>query len=834
MSESDNLALFRSLGGQSLVDDILAYEKIARDQVSAPVDSALPWQQVGSVEQTIEIERGLRVKCERGWVQLEWLAADCLHVRHASNPTDFDTYFSYAVDKTDWPSVNVAVTSGEQAVALKVGALVYRVGKQPFRLGIETTDKRLICIDSHGIQFRSDGAVSLTMKLHPQETCYGLGERAESLNLRGKHIGLWNTDPPQYQRGSDPLYYSVPFYLGVHENVAWGIFWDNSNRGFVDLGKETPSDLVFQAETGPLSYYLFAGEDVNAILTRFTELTGRISLPPLWFLGYQQSRWSYYPQDRVLDIARQFRERNLPCDVIYLDIHYMDNFRVFTWNKQHFPELEETIDKLHRQGFKVVAIVDPCIKVDPDYAVYKSGIEEDVFLKYPNGEWVVAPVWPGNCHFPDFTHPKTRGWWQRQCSTLLDLGFDGLWNDMCEPTAFRVQPSGTLPDQVQHNIEGRGGDHRAYHNVYGMQMARATFDALQTYTPNKRPVNMIRAGYAGAQRYASSWTGDNSSTWDHLRLSISMALNMGLSGAPMTGPDIGGFYGDTDAELLARWLQATCLMPYFRNHSALGTVQQEPWAFGQPYQVVNRMTIQLRYRMLPYLYSIVAQSAEYGWPIIRPLFMAEPDNPHIRSIDDCYMLGDGLLVAPIVESGATGRSVYLPSSGDWYDFWTNERLEGGQEIEVSASLEQLPVFVRAGLVLPLWPDMQFVGEHVVEKLNLRFYPGNYETVLYEDRGEGLEYRQGGYRWVYMSTTQTDDYLQINRRIAGHYDPSYQSIGLEIVGLADEPTDVIVDRQGAPLWFYDDGILEITTDTFKYVEIGLKPSSSDRTLLSRPW
>lgn len=835
MTVSEYLDFFRQMSGQALVDDILAYEKIASQYDGQQLaDSDLPWQTLGQVEQADEVERGLRFKCERGWVQLTWLAVDCLHVRHASDPDEFDTYFSYAIDNHEWSPVNLAVIMGENAIVVKTGPLVYRIGKRPFRLGIETADSQVICIDSEGIQIRGDGAVRLATRMHPQESSYGLGERAEGLDLRGKRFRLWNADPPQYKRGSDPLYYSIPFYLGVHDDVAYGVFWDNACRGVADLGRETPSDLIFEAESGPLSYYLFGGESVSAVVSRFTELTGRINLPPLWFLGYQQCRWSYFPQSSVLDIAQQFRDRSIPCDVIYLDIHYMDDYRVFTWDKERFPDLKGTIDTLHRQGFKVVAIVDPGIKVDPGYEVYQNGIEEDVFLKYPNGERVAAPVWPGTCHFPDFTDPKARAWWQRQLGDLLDLGFDGLWNDMCEPAVFRGGFTDTLLDHVWHDREGLGGDHRENHNVYGMQMARATLGALRALHPESRPVNMLRAGYAGTQRYASSWTGDNSSTWDHLRLSISMTLNMGLSGSPMTGPDVGGFFGDADAELVTRWLQATCLMPYFRNHSALGTAQQEPWVFGQPYEVINRMSIQQRYRLLPYLYSVVAQSAEYGWPVIRPVFMEEPQNRAVRSIDDCYMLGDGLLVAPVVQKGAVSRRVYLPASSDWYDYWTNERFEGGQEIEVTASLERLPLFARAGLMLPMWPDMQHTGQQAVEKLNLRLYPGDHETVLYEDRGEGLEYQQGDYRWVYITAVEADDLLQINRRVAGRYEPVYRSLNLEVVGLDDEPFGVTVDRQGASLWFYDEGILEITTDNFSAVEIELKSSSSDRTLPSRPW
>jgi alpha-glucosidase len=836
---SERLLSFKAMSGQSLVDDILAtgenFKRADQRHTQPKPDGNLKWRIMGSVEAVISTERGLRVGCEQGWVDFAWLASNCVHVRQDASPAGFDNYFSYAVHKTDWAAVRRELIEQDDCLIVTTDACVYRIWKYPLRLSVETLDGREICADSPGIQKREDGAVRLSMRLHTDESCHGLGERAASLNLRGRRYQLWNWDPPTaYQRGSDPLYYSIPFYLGVRDHAVYGLFWDNSSRGLADVGEETAAELTFEAETGPFSYYLFAGGDVNSVLARYTELTGRIWLPPVWFLGYQQCRWSYYPQETVLRLGREFRERGIPCDVIYLDIHYMHGYRVFTWDRERFPEFEQMIASLHNQGFKVVAIVDPGIKVDPLYATFQSGVENDVFVKYPDGERVAAAVWPGMCHFPDFTKPAVRDWWAQQCQQILQAGIDGLWNDMCEPATFLPEAAGSLPDYACHDQEGQGGDHRQNHNVYGMQMARATQQGLLMQRPDARPVNMLRAGYAGTQRYAASWTGDNSSTWEHLRLSISMALNMGLSGAPMTGPDVGGFFGNADGELFTRWLQAACLMPYYRGHSALGTGPHEPWAFGQPYEVINRMTIELRYRLLPYLYSVVAQAAEYGWPVIRPVFMAEPDNSALRTLDDSYLLGDGLLVAPVLEQGAVSRSVYLPDGGDWYDFWTNERFSGGQQIEVTAPLERLPLFVKAGTVLPMWPVMQYVGEKLIDGLTLRLYPGSHETVLYEDAGEGQGYQQGEYRWVYITATQEDDQLTVNRRVAGGYEPAYKTIHLEIVGLRDEPHAIRVDRHGAPVWFYDEDLLEVQVDSFKTVEITLKPSSSDRTLPTRPW
>lgn len=832
----EQIQFLLGLGGQRLVDDARAAEIEMQAFDSAGRKAAgdrLPWRILGGVEAMIEEEGGLRLKCEHGEAELRWLAPNCLRVRAHSGHGGFEQPFSYAVAKTEWPEVALAVTQGDEAVAVQTSAGVYRIGRWPFRVGVETMDGELICVDSLGPQFRDDGAVRLAMRMHPAEGSYGLGERASGLNLRGQRFTLWNTDHITYRRGSDPLYYNVAFYVGVHGNQAYGVFWDNPCRGTVDVGKTKPDDLVFEAEAGELRYYLIVGSDINTILSRYTELTGRILLPPLWFLGYQQSRWSYSPQSRVLEIGAELRKRQIPCDVLYLDIDYMDGYRVFTWDRSKFPQPEQMLDNLHSQGFKVVVILDPGIKIDPAYSAYRSGMARDVFLKYPNGKPVAGPVWAGMSHFPDFTKPDARAWWAEQCEPLLKMGIDGVWNDMCEPAVFGTKASGTIPDQVAHDIDGRGGTHLDSHNVYGMLMGRSSLESQQRYRPDKRPVNMIRAGYAGAQRYAATWTGDNTSDWDHLRMSISMTLNSGLAGAPMTGPDIGGFHGEADGEMLTRWLQAACFLPYYRVHTAAGTPDQEPWSYGQPYEVINRSTIALRYRFLPYLYSAVALCHEYGWPIVRPIFSAEPDNPALRDVDDSYLLGDALLVAPVLEPGAVTRRVYLPV-GQWYDYWTNELLEGGQEIDVVAPLERLPLFVRAGAILPQWPEMQWVGEKPVETLTLRAYPGDHETVLYEDEGEGLGYQAGAYRWVYLTSQWQDDTLVLKRRVAGSYTPEYKSIRIEVVGLDDEPASVRLDRQGAPLWFFEGGALELTVPGFQQLEITRKPTTTDRTLMRKTW
>ncbi len=829
VKRSENLRFLAAVGGKSLADDVLAYEKIVarNDQRFTKARATVPqWRILGAVEQVHhDGPQTFRLECEHGWAEIHWIASNVVRVRLGDTADSFTRPpSSYAVTKTEWPPVAIKVNIGPDAITLESPHLTCRIGRKPLRIALQTAPERILCIDSTGMQRRADGAVRLAMKMHPDEAGYGMGERATGLNLRGKRLPLWNGDTSEPGRGAN----SIPFYLGVHSGAAYGVFWDNTHRGLADLGKGASGELIFEAEGGDLCYYLFGG-DVNSVLARFTELTGRIKQPPLWALGYHQSRFSYFPQDAVLQLAQNFRARGVPCDAIHLDVHYMDNFRVFTWNTAQFPDLKKLISELHRNGFKVIASVNPGIKIDPDYTTYQTGTAADVFVKLPDGERASVVTWAGASHLPDFTRPSTRSWWAGECAKLLWLGFDGLWNDLGEPTIFAPDGSATLPDYALH----QGGSHIAAHNVYGLLMGRASAEALDKHRANLRPVNLIRSGFAGTQRDAITWLGDNASDWDQLRLTIPTLLNLSLSGTALIGSHIGGFRGDATGELLTRWLQAACLMPFFGTRTNFGTAPQEPWSFGQPYEVINRLTIELRYRLLPYLYSVIAQCREYGWPVIRPLFTAEPHNPNLRGVDDCYLLGDALLVAPVLQEGAVSRSVYLPA-GEWYDFWTNECLDGGQIVEVTAPLERLPLFVKAGAVIPLWPEMNHTGEKPVETLLLRLYPGQHETILYEDKGESLDYEQGQYRWIYITSRWEENTLIVSRRVAGTFEPPYTSVQLEIVGFDEEPSDVRVDRQGAPLWFFDDDLLELKVGEFKQVEVTRKPTTADKTILHRPW
>ncbi|MFT3843083.1 MAG: glycoside hydrolase family 31 protein [Myxococcaceae bacterium] len=573
---------------------------------------------------------------------------------------------------------------------------------------------------------RGDGAIRITATFDANVAFHGLGEKAAPLDLTGRSYELWNFDPGGYHRGDDPLYLSIPFIVAQSNGQVVGLFIDNPHRAWVDVGS---NEVRFTARGGPLKVFAISGTPAQ-VLERYTALTGRPPLPPMWAFGFHQSRYSYYPAARVAEVAREFRQRRIPCDVLHLDIDYMDGYRCFTWHPQHFARPRELTAELHRQGFKALTIIDPGIKVDPGYRVYDEGRAGDHFIKWPDGEPFTGPVWPGACHFPDFSAERTRRWWGEQYEGLLDDGIDAIWNDMNEIALLTVPPGGVAPDTLRHE----GGTHEDFHNRYGSLMAQATFEGLQRLRPEKRPVVLTRSGWAGVQKHALHWTGDNHSTWDHLRLSLQMVLNLGWSGIALTGPDTGGFGGGPTPELFARWMQLSAYLPFFRVHSVKHSPDQEPWAFGAEIERIGREAIERRYRLLPYLYSCAWQSSQTGAPIARSMSFAFGDDPRFAKTDDQFMLGDALLVAPVLEDGVRERKVLLPK-GVWFDFETGEAHQG--EAKVKANLSQCPVFLRGGAVVPLWPVQQWVGELACDEVELVCapVPGEHVSTWYCDDGE---------------------------------------------------------------------------------------------------
>jgi alpha-glucosidase len=690
------------------------------------------FQSMGRVKSYWQDENIYQINGEHGVWQMRSVDENVLFLRHQKEG-HFEPFLSYSLvnQVEEQPVYPLKVCETDQVISFEAKQWKACITQEDGILQmLDKSGNILIERCTTGIDADS-GQVMLEVDFGKEVSFYGMGEKAFSLNLAGKQLALYNRDPQGYDRGDDPVYMSIPFTLALCAGRSVGIYIENTYRGWVDLGKTLPGRLRYTAAGGEMKVFFITGTPAE-IMDAYTRLTGRMKLPPLWALGYHQSRWSYYPQEHVLEIARKFRERNIPCDCIHLDIHYMDDYRCFTWNDKRFPDPKGMLNQLHQMGFKVKGMIDPGLKVDSEYSKYQEGMENGYFLKWPDGRPLRAPVWPGDTHFPDFSKPEVRKWWGENYRGLLDDGFDSFWNDMNEP-AIIGGPG--VPDLVRYTKEGQGADHAELHNVYGLLMVRATQEGLTHLKPDRRSWVMSRSGWAGLQRYASHWTGDNKTSWDQLRLSISMVLNLGLSGVAMTGCDLGGFSGGPSAELYTRWLEVGMLMPYLRVHSMLGSADQEPWALGEEVEASARNIIEWRYKLLPYIYTAIWQANQRGVPVMRPMFWEAPGNPVYANLDDQYFHGDHLLVAPIVNKGQTSRQVDLPQ-GTWFDFWDGTRYEGNQIASVDAPLDKLPVFARGGAVIPLWPVQQYVGEKQIDRVTFKAFwcEGRTTSVWYEDDG----------------------------------------------------------------------------------------------------
>ena len=583
-------------------------------------------------------------------------------------------------------------------------------------------------------------AVTIIKKLGKDDAIYGLGDKPGCLNKRGYSYVNWNTDDPAPHVDSfKSLYKSIPFFIVLGDEYCYGIFADNTYKTTFDFGYENTDYYFVEHEKGELDYYFMPGNDMAEVVGLYTSLTGTTPLYQRWIYGSHQSRWGYYTQDEVLDIADKFRELDIPCDVIHMDIDYMNGYRVFTFDDKKFPDVKGLSEKLADRGVKLISIIDPGVKKDEDYFMYKEGMEMDAFAHDTDGSVYENAVWPGTSVFPDFTKQSVRSWWGDKTKILLEHGISGIWNDMNEPASF----NGPLPDDVQFEY----GAHEKVHNIYGHFMAKATYEGLAKNDGGKRPFVLTRAAYAGSQKYCGGWTGDNHSIWAHIALSLEQVCNLSVSGLAMCGSDIGGFGSDTTPELLVRFYEAAVFVPFFRNHSAMGTRRQEPWQFDETTIDAVRKTVKLRYRFIPYIYDLAHECEKTGAPIVRPLVYEYPVDKHVRNISDEYMLGSFVLVAPVIAPGKEAREVYLPD-GDWYDYYTGEKYSGGRYILADAPLDKVPVFIKAGAIIPVADGEIRSTEDITEdKISILTYPGKGSFVHYQDDNETFAYRNGEYNAV---------------------------------------------------------------------------------------
>ena len=675
-----------------------------------------------------KILSGASMKFEQAELEIVFLASDLARVswEPAEPPVP------YALAKTEWPEVPVRFDQSPEGEVISSSELSIRVSPDG-ALEYATPEGNLLRSESP--PERRGNSWSQRTSLLSDEHLYGLGHQTGRLNLRGKGYTMWNTDPGgSYGPDDEPVYKPVPVYISLHAGGSYLIFYENYYPGKFHFD---PADVVGSAEAafeaGMLRTYIIPGPPELAI-ARYTELTGRSELPPQWVLGYHQCRWGYRTEADIREVADGFRQRGWPISAIHLDIDYMDGYRVFTVNRERFPDLAGLANSLSdpkdgSQPIQLVTIIDPGVKIDSNYDVYRDGLKRGLFCLKPDGKPLAGLVWPDWSVFPDFTNPETRHWWGEQYPKLLDQGVSGFWHDMNEPTSFSAWGDISLPLATRHAMDGTGGDHRAGHNLYALLMNRSAHEALRELRPDRRPWMFTRSAWAGIQRYAWNWTGDIQSTWEALRMSVPSILGLSLSGMGMTGPDIGGFSGDPSPELYLRWFQMAAFLPLFRTHSAIGTARREPWVYGEPYSTILGEFLRLRYQLLPYLYTLAWKASQTGTPFIRPLWWLDPTKTALWDVDDAFMCGPDLLIAPIFEPGAQTRTIHLPS-GTWYSFWDETSYIGSGSVELTAVLERIPVLVRGGSVLPVV---------VNQRLDLHVYfppQGHGQGELYSDAGDG--------------------------------------------------------------------------------------------------
>jgi alpha-glucosidase len=638
------------------------------------------------------------------------------------------------------------------------------VSKQPDQAAVN-----LGAMEGHAaVSNKATHKIEVIKTLEGDEAFYGLGDKTGFLNKRGYEYEMWNSDLARPQVDSfKSLYKSIPFFITRKKEHVFGIFFDNHYRTVFNMGKESDDYYYFGADDGNLDYYFIAGISIPEIVEGYTYLTGTTPLPQMWTLGYHQSRWSYETEEEVLEIAQQFRSLDLPCDSIHLDIDYMSDYKVFTWNRDRFPDPKTLLHRLSREGFKIVAIIDPGVKVEKGYSVYDEGMENGYFVTDKEGQVYENVVWPGPSVFPDFSDERVRKWWGNLQTILIDNGVRGLWNDMNEPASFR----GELPEDVQFSDEGRGANHKKMHNVYGHLMAKATFDGLLQKDKDRRPFVITRACYSGSQKYATTWTGDNHSIWAHLQMAIPQLCNLGISGVTFAGTDVGGFGSDCTPELLSRWVQVGCFSPLFRNHCCKMNRRQEPWTYNEETLRINRKYIKLRYRLLPYLYDLFWESKDNGMPVMRPLVMHYEQDEKVREINDQFLFGSNILVAPVVNQGQRNRSVYLPE-GTWVDYWTKETITGGVHILREAPLDLCPIYIKAGSIIPNYPAMNYIGEKEIHELILDLYEGEGHYHHFQDNGENSDYQNGIYN-EYQIKLSKENELEITL-VHNGYEAVYHS------------------------------------------------------------
>jgi alpha-glucosidase len=760
-----------------------------------------------------DIPSGMEVTLGRVVLRVVALSPGIVRFRYAPNST-FGPDESFAVLKdSGFSTPEVKVSDKGLEVVAQTGELSVMVNKSSLAVTVYDTQGRLILMDRYDEPFTFTPEGFQTWKrMSEDEHFYGLGDKAVSEDRRQHSFSMWNTDAVMWEESTDPLYKSIPFFMSVKAGNAYGIFFDNTFRSNFQFGKFNDEYYSFGAPGGELNYYFINGPEPKKVVEQYSALIGRTPLPPLFTLGYQQCRWSYMSEARAREVTGEFRKRKIPADVIYFDIDYQEGWRVFTINRKTFPTFEQMVQDLGQTGWKTVLITDLHIAAIPGYKPYDEGVKNGYFVKNPDGTNFLGPVWPGPSAFPDFTRAEVRKWWGSLYAYFVKMGVRGFWNDMNEPSVF-YRADKTMPLDVVHSVEGRKTDHREIHNVVGLENVHATYEAVLALAPDVRPFVLTRAAYAGAQRYAATWTGDNQATWNHMRLSLPTVTGLGVSGYPFVGVDVGGFSGSPTPDLLTRWTALGTFLPIDRNHAAMGTRDREPWVDGPEHEAIRKKFIEERYRLLPYIYTSMEETSRTGIPLMRLMLLEYPDDPRmtLREAEGQYMFGNSLLVAPKVKEFVDGYDMLVPE-GAWFDYWTGQRVElKGQDnkemkgkLRLNPKLDEIPVFVRAGSIIPRQPLVQNTSETPNGPFELWVYPGpNCRGSIYADDGSSFGYQRGDFYRGQLSCESSGNSLKIVIAAGeGKYVPWWKSYSVVVVDSPKAPSSVAVNGRAIRDFHYD--------------------------------
>jgi alpha-glucosidase len=749
---------------------------------------------IGPIESWEKTTEGLGGKTGSAFFKIQVYNDKTIRVRISLQNEMRD--FSYVLTEQSIPEQqDFIINEDGNSIRLITEVIDMEIEKKPaFRVIFRNKEGKVINEDVPGQGFGTTfigNRSTVYKKLFPDERFVGLGEVLGNLDKRGNAFTLNNTDTYKYGDPRLPMYVSIPFYIGIHDSLVYGLFYHNTFKTFFNFGVSTPGFSSITAEGGDVDYFFIYDETITGILEHYTELTGRMPLPPRWSLGYHQSRCSYFPQSNVKILAETFRAKNIPIDCIVLDADYLHEYEPFRINTQRFPDLPGLTTYLKQLDIEVTASVNPGIKVDSTYFAHIDGLEKDVFLRFSDGSLYTAEIAPSLNNYIDFTSPKARSWWIDNMKFLPENGIHGYWNDMNEPAVG----GSYLPDNLLFDFDGHKANALEAKNLYGMQMARSSYESAVKYGENRRPFILTRSGFAGVQRYAAVWTGDNTAKDEYLLGGMLLNSQLGLSGLAFVGDDIGGYIGNTTKELFIRWIEVGAFEPFMRNHKEAFSNANEPWSYGEEAEGIAKEYIGFRYRLMPYLYSKFYECTRTGIPIVRSLCINDPFDElvydHLYQYQ--FMCGDAILVIPVTPTEKT-KKFYLPE-GKWYDLLTDEIKGGNQELARECKNFEIPLFVKASSVIPMQSLIQSTKQKPSDTLFLHIYNGDEMNVFeyYEDDGSTMDYQKGEF---YKRTITFDPQKKqvVFSAAEGSYASSFKAIKCIFHGFEGEMESVSVNEE----------------------------------------